>query len=372
MVAIHGLDNSIENLIRIVADHLDIEGTEGSFDSKDLGGLAGEVNRYLKDNYGASLPYLSEIKRIRQVRNLVQHGALDPGPDMAQHRRITKRFYQRVYKEIFGLELDQVLLSSLIGDEEISKIMQDSARLISEKKYLKSIVQSRDAFDNGRYKYKGRRIREVPLLFSSTGQSVSPYAKYVFKNLSDDLFAMRLGIDARSWEKYNEYISHIPGEYRSYVEWGWKVMQRKWTKEDAEFCHRFVVESLVKLENNEIEPLYQKRSLEVQQSEYRFEIHLGGIRFGDNQMYWDSGLSDVIEVFTVETNIVDEYKAIKKGSEYEHASNRYKDGEIVWSRTKRIRVIDKSWDLKTHYPPRWELAIRYVELNEAHTDHEEE
>jgi hypothetical protein len=98
MVAIHGLDNSVEYLLRIIVQHLDIEAVTGkALDAIELNSLAGEVNKYLKDSYQTELPYLTEIKMLRQVRNLVQHGIVDPQAELPRLRKIVERFYNRVF-----------------------------------------------------------------------------------------------------------------------------------------------------------------------------------------------------------------------------------------------------------------------------------
>jgi ribosomal protein S13 len=83
MVTIHSLDGIVESLLRIIVQHLDIEAKTGrNLDTTELSGLAGEVNRFLIENFDLTLPYVSEIKQIRQIRNLVQHGMVDAGPDI--------------------------------------------------------------------------------------------------------------------------------------------------------------------------------------------------------------------------------------------------------------------------------------------------
>jgi hypothetical protein len=57
MISIHGLDNSIEYLLRIVSSHLDIESKMGkNLDSAAQSELAGEVGKFLQSHYGVRLP----------------------------------------------------------------------------------------------------------------------------------------------------------------------------------------------------------------------------------------------------------------------------------------------------------------------------
>ena len=97
LVAIHGLDNAIEFTLRISADHLDFETITGrSFPDSELAQMAGELNRLFMDCASTGLPYYSEIKTLRRVRNLVQHGGIDPGSDLNRFTGISKSFFERI------------------------------------------------------------------------------------------------------------------------------------------------------------------------------------------------------------------------------------------------------------------------------------
>src|SRR6266545_2574693 len=120
MIAILGLDNTIESVLRCVAMHLDLETRTGkSFDIIDLASLAAEINKSLIDLTKTRLPYVGEIKVLRQTRNLVQHGAIVPCADLERFVTVTKRFFDNVLQTIFGLALDTLRISSIVTDARI-------------------------------------------------------------------------------------------------------------------------------------------------------------------------------------------------------------------------------------------------------------
>ena len=93
MIAILGLDNTVEYILRCIVTHLNLESiTDKKFDSFELANLAAYINKALKEFANVSLPYLSEIKVLRQTRNLVQHGAIAPYADLDRFSKITERF----------------------------------------------------------------------------------------------------------------------------------------------------------------------------------------------------------------------------------------------------------------------------------------
>jgi hypothetical protein len=125
MIAILGLDNTIESVLRCIATHLDLEARTGnSFEIVELASLAGTINKSLLDLAGVRLPYLAEIKTLRVIRNLVQHGAVSPNADLERFASITQRFFDKVLQAIFGLELDTLYISAVINDVQVKEFLQ--------------------------------------------------------------------------------------------------------------------------------------------------------------------------------------------------------------------------------------------------------
>lgn len=141
MITIHGLDGSIENLLRIVVQHLDIPAATGrNLETTELAGLAGEVNAFLRDNHSLTLPYLSEIKQMRQIRNLVQHGMVDAGPDIPRCCTISERFFDRVLVSVFGIQREEIRSSFLVRNSEVRRQLRTAEHRIDAGQFLESVV----------------------------------------------------------------------------------------------------------------------------------------------------------------------------------------------------------------------------------------
>ncbi|PAF30892.1 hypothetical protein [Paenibacillus sp. 7516] len=149
MIAIHNLDNSIEYILRIIIRHVDFEDITGkNLETCELGQLAGEINKFLKEKYSIELPYLSEIKLLRQLRNLVQHAMVDPATDISRFINISQRFFNKVMSSKFDTRYSEIKLSNLITNSHLKQFLLTAEELIEQKKYIEAIVACRDAFEN--------------------------------------------------------------------------------------------------------------------------------------------------------------------------------------------------------------------------------
>ncbi len=177
MIAILGLDNTIESILRCVATHLDLETKTGkSFDIIDLASLVAEINKSLVELTSTRLSYVGDIKLLRQTRNLVQHGAVAPNADLDRFTTITQRFFNKVLQSIFGLELDTLRVSAVIKEYPIQEFLQKAENFIDQKNWLLSIVASRDAFENEYF----RRIKSLDLGIRMTQIFVIRFQQILF------------------------------------------------------------------------------------------------------------------------------------------------------------------------------------------------
>ena len=357
MVSIHGLDNSVEYLLRIVIQHLDIEAITGkNLDTVELASLAGEVNRYLKETYKIELPYLTEIKQIRQIRNLVQHGIVDPQPDIARVRKTVERFFERILSVVFGVKRGTLTVSSLVENPNVRKYLESSEKFIDERKYLKSITASRDAFENARHeKTKLSSIRGflLPALVESKIDRVNLH--YFLRTIGEELEVSRLGIDLANYRRFMEYVNHIPDAT------GNIVMQRPWNEQDARFCYDFVTNAILFWQGEEPEDLYPLNMSD----KYEWQIKIGDIIIPRNT---ESGFVNLTEnpisgnqeemnVYFVSRKLKDKLIALKSESLTTVINKIFKNGKIDNTISNSVILLSCYARLATHEPERWEVIV---------------
>ena len=116
MIATHGADNAIEFLLKLIADHVRYEEVSGrALPETQLAKIVGELAKFLREKHGLTLPYIQEIKALRQVRNLVQHGSFTPGADIERQLTIAERFFARACTCFFGIESNEMRIGSIMS-----------------------------------------------------------------------------------------------------------------------------------------------------------------------------------------------------------------------------------------------------------------
>ena len=366
MIAVHGLDNSIENLLRLVIDHLDIGVVTGKrLETSDLAFLAGEVNRFLQDHHDSALPYLREIKSMRQIRNLVQHGMVDAGPDIGQLRVKAMRFFDRVLNDIFGIKWDEVRVSSLVSESDVKRHLETAEHERDEEQFLEAVVACRNAFENALYaktKSSALNLFSLSVLMESKAEDKGSY--WFYTHMLDELQLLRLGVDATRYSGFLNYIRHIPSSYSVNKSAGHTIMQRPWNNEDASFCYGFVADTVLKWQNEQLPPLYDKgaspkyeRKLWLDEVELPERFSGGGVSI--------LGEGENIEQFYTDGATKEGFETLVQGRDYDMLIQRYKDDVIDFERKRRITLKAKSSRLVTNDPERWACTIWYAGVGDS-------
>ncbi|NVL89741.1 MAG: hypothetical protein HWN69_01925 [Desulfobacterales bacterium] len=360
MIAILGLDNTIEYILRCIVTHLDLESTTGkNFDTFELANLAASINKALKEFASVSLPYLGEIKLLRQTRNLVQHGAVAPYADLDRFAKITERFFNKVLVNIFGFKLDDLKISSVIKDKITKKYLKNAENKIDSKKWLDSIVSTRNAFENELFqKLKHSNISTALYPNLVYSKEKDDFAMYGFQTIKEELELTYLGINNTDYRRFKEYLDHIPSKYRPEDSYGNIVMQRPWKKEDALFCYNFGANTILRWQSQEKGQLYPlKLDKEYQHNETIAGINITKHSEGGCSYYYDS--DHRLYLFYTTKDIKRRFGKIKKGKEYKYKTVVYVDGKKESVHEERIKLIGTHIFLMTNEPERWGIIIWY-------------
>ncbi|MCP4404620.1 MAG: hypothetical protein GY801_45870 [bacterium] len=357
MLTIHGLDNSIEYLLRIIMKHLDIEAITGkSIDTAELSSLAGEVNRFLRGNYNFALPYISEIKLLRQIRNLVQHGMVDPEPDLKRWCTVTERFFQRVLEKIFGIGPEEIRISSIIEHPEVQKHLVLAEKYIDDSKFQEAVTACRNAFENALYEKlmtSNLRLMSLPILAEISLNKEQFYPFYA--SFFDELELVRLGINLTKYDQFNDYLHYLPN--KKFL--GHLKLQRHWKRDDAVFCYNFVTDTILKWQNEEI--IHGK--LDNSDNEYTYKAKLNGVEFHKCDDICDVAIG-CIQHGQTHINSVEITKILQPGNDYEYWLEGYTNGEMTFRRKWQVKLKTITGRLLTHEPERWHYVIWYTYVKE--------
>lgn len=366
MLAVLGLDNTIENLLRCVASALDLESITGkSFDIVEIAGLAATISKTLDDLCDVKLSHLGDIKVLRQVRNLVQHGAIAPQADLDRFSIIAERFFDNTLKKIFGIPLAELQISAGIKNDEVKSFLKIAESALDSGAWLDSIVASRNAFEN-EYFY---RIKDGHLSLSLypnivRSKQIDEFSFYGLETIKDELELTQLGINNQDYRYFEDYLRHIPSEMCSEDSRSQQIMQRDWRKEDAVFCYSFAANTILRWQAREKQKFYTYEF----DTDYRFEETIAGIRLGkDSEIacgyYYDN--SNRLSLFYTSKNKKRRFEKLKEGKFYLYKTARYADGKRDNLYEETIELLGKHSFLVTNNPERWAVIVWYKSIEKS-------
>lgn len=358
MIAVHGLDNSVEYLLRILVQHLDMDSVAGkSFDIVNLAELAGAINSFLKEHHSTQLPYIAEIKQLRQVRNLVQHGAVDPRAELRRFETVVTRLYKKVFTQFFGLDPDSLRVSSLVRDESVRAQLRAAEDYIERKQPFEAVVAARDAFELARFNHmKASRIRIFGLPALLEAQQHGKHTQYFFREVIEEIELRALDVPYAPYRRYASYVNHIPSKYNADTSVGYAVMQRDWENADAEFCYQFVADTILKWQNQELAPIYE---VSADMNVHSFSVQIGDVRIPDKAggtFYVDAGLAWK-EAFHVDGSMKDALTAVEIGSVCEYRTESRRNQTLERVVFEKCRVLSRTERVLINRPALWEVVL---------------
>jgi len=259
MLALHHADNAIEFLLRIIIEHYDIENElNKQSDNLTMSGLITLIDEYANGKGLLAVPFNSQIKKLRNLRNHIQHSGVLPISEIKGQLEIAHKAFDRCLTRFFDMKIEDVKFSTIVQNHTLKGIVEDIERFLDSSNYLESVVASRNAFEYARIfvlEYSRRNPEKLPLLLVK-GEYVDSLMNYI-SELEERQTLSGYGIDLYLFDKFNEYIRHIPSEHCADSRGGYSIMQREWNKSDADYCYGFVVDAINKWQTMRIQPLYE-------------------------------------------------------------------------------------------------------------------
>lgn len=361
LIAVHGLDNVVEFTLRLLSLHLDFEVISGGkFPSSELAEMAGTLDRFLLENYAIHLPYITEIKTLRQVRNLVQHGAMDPGADLRRSVTLVERFFSRVTTMVFGLESSELAISRIVRDRTVCGFLQEAEKALVERRYLDAVVACRDAFDNALFVER----RDSELWFWATTATARVPARDLntplfFDTLVDELEATKLHIHGPRYRRFRKIVNDLPVEYGADPV-GAGFPRDLYTPDEARYCYSFATEQVLRWQSERFvssEQIPERapqrlvrhffNDVEIPQSPDRAER----LHAGDGEFY--------IAYVPEESGGLFGYRS---GETCRLRFEAWAGDTLVKELSYDVTMVSSRSRLRTHRPPRWELCLFFRQL----------
>lgn len=253
MLACHHYDLSIEMLLRMICTDLNIKlklKEDGFWHIWEL------VNTEVQKKFKNGLPLMHEIEALRNTRNSIQHAGTIPSDlDVERFEGYTRTFLEDTIKKVFSINFEQVKLSELIDDTILKVYLDEAENLLSENNFEEAIKKLSVAFEIGKTKSLGNIYED------DWSRILRPFA---FDDIEKILGRRAIRDLVEAFEKTEKMLNMLALrlDYEDYLNFKKKSFEVVWyigeskpkaigitsepiTKENADFCYNFVLNSFI-------------------------------------------------------------------------------------------------------------------------------
>ena len=190
MIAIHHLDNAVELLLKCVATKYGISFKKPLF--VPFPKLWDAIDQRFP------LPKKTEMFQLHDFRSNVQHWGISPFSSEVVNRFdvYVLDFIREVLEQVFGLDFEELFMSSLVEDKTLRKILTVAEKAFERREYKKCMRFADAAFNRALWR------QEEELGFRMALQ------RGPIERLAEEVTILKLGVDYRNYWKYNKIAPH--------------------------------------------------------------------------------------------------------------------------------------------------------------------
>lgn len=241
MIAIHHFDNAVELLLKCAVSRLGVAPKRPLHLSfPNLWNLVDEK---------VPLPKKTEMFQLHKFRSDVQHWGVSPFSTEVVNRFdvYVSDFLREVMKDVFGLDFEELFISSLVEDKTFRKILTIAEKAFEKGDYEKSMRFADAAFN--------RALGQQRETFGLPTVSLDEDEKFEF--LIDRVFILQLGIDYLRYANYTRLRTYWDEEEENiyYARPLWKEFggkedkkrkDKRFTREKALLNLNFVLDCILR------------------------------------------------------------------------------------------------------------------------------
>lgn len=265
IIAIHNFHNSIEIILRAII--LDYEIRPEKQLNIDFETMLNQIDNF--DEFktsGKRLPYRQEMRNLNQLRNMVQHHAVEPETSTVEDWRVfSKRFIERTLGEYFNTNFEELSSIIFISDDRLRSILKDSEGRIKKNDYKNSIILTKAAFQLA--------LSKVTQLLPDIGRHDAFHAssrlRFSRNRQSEDLIRVIEDIFSRiyraehfaailasgiSLPDYKKFMTCTPSVNFTDDSNIYATFSRDFSEEDCKWSYKFVVDAIIKWQGISFEP----------------------------------------------------------------------------------------------------------------------
>ncbi len=146
MIAIHNFHNALEIALRSIFLHHEIRPEKQL--NIDFESMLNEIDSHeVFRQKNIKLPYRQELRNLNQIRNMVQHHAVEPESSTLDDWRVfTNRFLIKTFKTYFSIEFDELTSTDFIECDGLKRLLLAGYIFHEENQYIKSVIAAKLAF----------------------------------------------------------------------------------------------------------------------------------------------------------------------------------------------------------------------------------
>lgn len=215
---------------------------------------------------GQQLSQKASMNRLNTARRSLKHNGLLPTKsDIEAFRVNSKNFFEDNTPIVFKIDFSEISLIDLIHNDEVKKILKQSQDFSKDGRYKESLEHLAKAFLMliSDYEKDKKDYYKQPLF--RIGEDLS-FAKFWDSSRNGVIDSLReiqmiikllcLKIDCRKYLKFRVLTPIIFSGHEIFDEmepFWFNVKERKFNKEQVEFCFNFIIESALKLQEFDFE-----------------------------------------------------------------------------------------------------------------------
>ncbi|MDD1778983.1 MAG: hypothetical protein LUQ65_12530 [Candidatus Helarchaeota archaeon] len=242
MIAVHNFHNAIEIVLRAIMLKYDIRPEKKMNIEFEV--MLNEIdkNKTLVA-MGKQIAYRQELRNLNQLRNLVQHHAIEPPPSQMEDWRVfTHRFMERAYSEYFSQDFEAITVTSLIDDTQLRALLELAQSKLQEGKMQLSVILAKLVFEWAQLAVFGHLPRSRYWSPFDTPREIQDLAGQI-QDLARYMGLLAVGVNLLDYQKFK----NVRGTIFLTIDGGAssQVMGEPPSSEDAEWVIHFVTDTVL-------------------------------------------------------------------------------------------------------------------------------
>lgn len=258
MISIHNFHNAIEITLRAIFLQYEIRA------EKQLN-IEFEVMLKEIDNFdsfkksGKRLPYRQELRNLNQLRNMVQHHAVEPETSTMEDWRVfTKRFLIESFKDYFDKSFDNISSLDLIADDNLRKLIEISGKYLANKDIVQCAINAKVAFEYAIQKilnevpHKNKNYHRLSNFNINQSKEINANIYESIKETKHFLVMLSIGIELSEYKQIEKLTPKVKLSNNGYPH----LTQRNKidSLEDATWIYHFTTNCITHWQSLDLEP----------------------------------------------------------------------------------------------------------------------